>query len=204
MDDTTYALAPDAVFWTLQGEGPLLGEPMVFVRLAGCPVNCPQCDTDYSVASRATAKEIARRAVEVATPGTRWAFVTGGEPAAFDLMPLFAELRRAGFLVAVVTSGLVAAVPVGSATGGCDFLSVSPHRLDASWVVRRGDSVNLVPGLNGLKLADAEGIDWSGFAHRFVTPNSREPGSVAACIEWVRTHAGWRLGCQCHLVWGVA
>jgi len=35
-------------FRTIQGEGPLAGWPAVFVRLAGCPLSCWFCDTDYS------------------------------------------------------------------------------------------------------------------------------------------------------------
>lgn len=38
----TYLLAPEGVFWTLQGEGALQGTPMAFVRLAGCSVKCKQ------------------------------------------------------------------------------------------------------------------------------------------------------------------
>ena len=70
-------LAPQGVFRTIQGEGVLLGVPMVFVRLAGCSVGCPECDTDYSIAERATVEEIARRAID-ADPSLAWAWITGG------------------------------------------------------------------------------------------------------------------------------
>lgn len=33
-----YPIAPNGIFWTLQGEGALLGVPMRFVRLADHPV----------------------------------------------------------------------------------------------------------------------------------------------------------------------
>lgn len=36
------------VFRTIQGEGPFAGTPAVFVRLAGCNLQCPLCDTDYT------------------------------------------------------------------------------------------------------------------------------------------------------------
>lgn len=202
----TYGLAPQGVFATVQGEGVMLGVPMVFVRLAGCPVGCDGCDTDYLLASRASADDIARRAVEASEPGVEWAWVTGGEPAVYDLSPLFAALHRAGFRVAVATSG-IKAVPLGRAHGGCDFLSVSPHRVDDSWAVRRGDQLNVVPGLNGLKLSDLDGVDVSGFAHRFVTPcwygaGDRMDG-VREAADWVGRRPGWRVGIQAHKVWGL-
>src|SRR6202046_1496627 len=34
---------------TVQGEGPLIGRPTVFVRTAGCDYRCAWCDTLYAV-----------------------------------------------------------------------------------------------------------------------------------------------------------
>lgn len=42
-----YAIAPNGVFPTVQGEGAMLGVPTLFVRLAGCSVGCAGCDIDY-------------------------------------------------------------------------------------------------------------------------------------------------------------
>ena len=36
------------IFSTIQGEGPFAGVPAVFVRLFGCNLQCPMCDTDYT------------------------------------------------------------------------------------------------------------------------------------------------------------
>ena len=34
-----------SIFKTIQGEGPFCGTPAVFIRLAGCNLQCPWCDT---------------------------------------------------------------------------------------------------------------------------------------------------------------
>lgn len=212
MSEPTYPLAPHGVFRTIQGEGVLFGVPMVFVRFAGCPVNCDGCDTNYTLSERVGVEELARRVVGESLPGTRWVWVTGGEPTIHDLRPLCERLHDYNYSLALATAGINEDIPRGNAVAvgfnGFDFVSVSPHKIDGSWKLRRGDQLNIVPGLNGLKLSDLEGVDVSGFAHKFVTPFWYTPGErmerVSECRKWVDTHAGWRLGVQAHKSWGLA
>ena len=74
------------LFMSMQGEGPDVGGPAVFVRLHGCPVQCPGCDTHYTwdgseagnrVEVDAMMKQIAERLSEF--PGCS-VVLTGGEP----------------------------------------------------------------------------------------------------------------------------
>lgn len=46
--DYQSTLEVHSIFSTIQGEGPFCGRPAVFVRLAGCNLQCPGCDTEYT------------------------------------------------------------------------------------------------------------------------------------------------------------
>lgn len=193
---TTYPLAPQGVFRTVQGEGALLGVPMVFIRLGGCSVGCAGCDTNYAPDSVRTLAEIEAE-VKAVRGNAGWVFITGGEPADHELWPLL-ELARLHGKVALVTSGRKA---LGAGSRLIDFLTVSPHGKPEQLVLRMGSQVNLVPGLGGTRLRDWEGFDFVGFHHKYVTPFDKNPATVAECVEWVERHDGWRLGIQAHKGW---
>lgn len=202
-----YPLAPQGVFRTIQGEGTLLGLPMVFVRFAGCPVGCPSCDTNYTVNTRVSLTELVRMVVSEATPVTKYVWLTGGEPTIHELNPLIHELHKVGFRVALATAGIN---PVHRGwqfeNNAVDFLSVSPHRMDSSWVQRRGEQVNLVFGLNGLTPEEAQPhVDElrDGFADCWVTPCEGDSDSLQQCLEFVDRNRGFRLSIQAHKQWNL-
>jgi 7-carboxy-7-deazaguanine synthase len=194
-----YPLAREGVFRAVQGEGILLGVPMVFIRLAGCPIACAQCDTDYAVARRAQVSDVIQEAL-LLRRNHLWAWITGGEPALYNLRPLVAGLRHVGFAVAVATSGHY------EAGWGEDFLSVSPHD-PAQWKVRRGGELKLVAGLGTSRLADFEPtlqdprLYWGAC---YVLPCAGKPETLPECLAWVEHHRGWRLGIQAQKTWGLA
>lgn len=214
-DDQKLPLAPQGVFHTVQGEGLLMGLPMVFVRFAGCPVGCPECDTDYSIAAKKTVKEIVRDIVSVSSTATEWVWLTGGEPTIHDIQPLIQGIHKVGLKVALATAG-IRPVPRGNnytvnkgtavLNESVDFLSVSPHRIDPNLVQRRGEQVNLVFGLNGLTPEECEPIRAEledGFPTRWVTPCEGKPDTFNDCLDWVNKYRGWRIGTQVHKQWGL-
>lgn len=206
----SYAVAPGGIFWSLQGEAHLRGFQMAFVRLAGCSVGCPGCDTNYSVAEKLAPEEVAARVAQVMPiDRDQWVWITGGEPTDRDLRPLLAALKARGWSVALATSGAHRMIPP------VDWLSVSPHSSDpAKFIQRYGNEVKLVDGLNGLDL-DEWHAAWDSrvdFLYRYVQPASvlaggrwvEDDGSLARCLAFLRKHPRWALSRQDHHVWGVS
>ncbi len=110
------------VFYSIQGEGILLGTPSVFIRTSGCNLRCVWCDTPYtSWAPEGAERTLESIVEEVRQYPARHAVVTGGEPMiAPGIVELTARLRELGLHVTVETAGTVFA-PVA-----CDLMSISP------------------------------------------------------------------------------
>lgn len=97
-------LSLHSIFHTIQGEGPFCGTPSVFVRLAGCNLQCPVCDTDYTQGRRAASvQEILDKVREYQSSGL--VVITGGEPFRQDITQLLNVLTDAGFYVQIETNG---------------------------------------------------------------------------------------------------
>ena len=93
------------IFFSLQGETSRVGLPTVFVRLTGCPLRCGYCDTEYAFqgGERISIVDILTK---VASYGTRYVTVTGGEPLAQkECLALLGLLCEAGYSVSLETSG---------------------------------------------------------------------------------------------------
>jgi 7-carboxy-7-deazaguanine synthase len=87
VNDAAQELALSEIFESIQGEGPSVGVPSVFLRLAHCNLRCTFCDTPYTwdfkrfdrrAEVHATSlSEVARR---IRATHARNLVVTGGEP----------------------------------------------------------------------------------------------------------------------------
>jgi 7-carboxy-7-deazaguanine synthase len=110
------------LFYSLQGEGSLVGVPSVFIRTSGCNLRCVWCDTPYTSWQPEGADLTLNQIVdEVKAHPARHVVVTGGEPMiATELIPLTERLRGLGLHITIETAGTVFQ-PVA-----CDLMSISP------------------------------------------------------------------------------
>jgi 7-carboxy-7-deazaguanine synthase len=115
------------VFSSAQGEGLRQGEPTIFVRLSGCNLRCPFCDTKYAWtggAMRARDSVVAEvRKIRLDFPAP-WVCLTGGEPLLQDISGLVRDLKKEGLRVQVETNGTIdRLLPV-------DWYTISPKPKD--------------------------------------------------------------------------
>ena len=110
------------IFYSVQGEGTLVGVPSVFVRVSGCNLRCSWCDTPYT-SWNPEGDEWTNGAIvtEVAKYPARHVVITGGEPMLFaPVVELSRQLKDRGLHVTFETAGTVYQ-PVS-----CDLMSISP------------------------------------------------------------------------------
>ncbi len=117
------------LFYSLQGEGILVGTPSVFVRLAGCPFHCRWCDTayawDYAAGEELDQDQIVQR---VNQWPCRFVVLTGGEPLIGpdrsvrpEVVDLTHRLKDLGKHVTIETAGAIFVPDLA-----CDLMSISP------------------------------------------------------------------------------
>ena len=204
---------------TLQGEGPFAGRPAVFVRLAGCNLQCghPErnCDTDYTTGRRLLSVTDLAVLVALVKPDGNYPLtvITGGEPFRQPLGPFVKDMLRAGYDVQLETNGslydpsLVGAYGVISivcspktpklATELLPYITAYKYVLDAN-------HIDLTDGLPLLTLGECRPArPHSGFSGEvYVQPldagdpeqNKRHAdAAVTSCLKY-----GYRLSYQLH------
>ncbi|MCC5854852.1 MAG: 7-carboxy-7-deazaguanine synthase QueE [Idiomarina sp.] len=123
---TQTSLPVNEVFETIQGEGVFTGTPAIFLRLQGCPVGCPWCDTQQTWEKRGEDQIAVHDVLAKTAPTPTWAaltphgfleliaekkwtakhvVITGGEPCMYDLVELTELLHEHGFKTQIETSG---------------------------------------------------------------------------------------------------
>jgi organic radical activating enzyme len=98
------------IFPTIQGEGPYVGYPSVFIRLGGCNLACSFCDTEFDSYKNISLAAIISKVEELSKNQQgklvrKLIVITGGEPLRQPIERLCEELVARNFLVQIETNG---------------------------------------------------------------------------------------------------
>jgi 7-carboxy-7-deazaguanine synthase len=124
------------IFYSIQGEGMLIGTPSVFVRTSGCNLRCAWCDTPYtSWEPQGEERSIDSILAEAGQYGAAHVVITGGEPM---IAPGIEELtHRLTQHITIETAGTV------EKDVRCDLMSISPKLANSTPSSGRAESFDV-------------------------------------------------------------
>lgn len=178
------------IFYSLQAEGFYAGCPAVFVRLSGCNLKCPWCDTKYHNEGTWYTKEELEKAVYDIIPSKEVFIVfTGGEP---TLQLKEEEELFEGFEKHIETNGTN---PVPS---WIDWVTVSPK---SDIKIEKADEVKVVYE-NGRDeyLESLEDEDYLLFLQPLELNGKM---NIQETVDFILKHPRYRLSLQFHKMIGV-
>ena len=192
-------------FHSLQGEGHHSGRSAFFIRLAGCNVGCPWCDTKHSwpennhahrsLGALAAEAELAQR------NGAAFTVITGGEPLHHNLDDLALALREASHIpLHLETSG------VDGLTGNPDWITLSPkpHRPPSQELLNQCDELKvIVETADDLVFANSMAKAVRQQTVLLLQPGWDSPEGQQLAIDHVKRQPHWRLSLQTHKWLGV-
>jgi 7-carboxy-7-deazaguanine synthase len=110
------------IFYSIQGEGRLVGMPSVFIRTSGCNLRCAWCDTPYtSWRPEGEPWSLSKIMRKVASYPARHVVITGGEPLLTpEVVELSVAVKRAGLHLTIESAATLFQPVV------CDLISLSP------------------------------------------------------------------------------
>lgn len=187
------------IFYSLQGEGFYTGTPSLFIRLSGCNLQCPFCDTEHIPYTDMTEREIIEEAEKCPA---KHVVITGGEPSLQLTNSLVEGLHGVGKYVAVETNG------THELPSNVDWITLSPKdhfvRTDAAIVLRRCNEIKVVFTEQGLPSEYAEvQADQHFLQPCDVGDEARNAEILKRTIDYCLAHPIWRLSLQTHKLIGV-
>ena len=179
------------IFYSIQGEGFNTGKPAIFIRLSGCNLNCPFCDTEHQSYKGMTYDEIIEAIHDYPSD---LVVLTGGEPTLQGIEPLIQKIHQIGKTVAIETNG-TQPMPKGA-----DWITISPK---AAFIGERGKPVvdfamEVKVIFDGEHEPDDCGI---AAAHYYLQPcdtgnEEKNHEIIEKLIEYVKGHPKWKISLQ--------
>ena len=196
-------LQVNEIFYSLQGEGVQTGVPALFVRLAGCNLRCPYCDTQFNSAQPYSLTQLRNALADYPARHIIW---TGGEPALQLTQDIIDFFKAAGYRQSIETNG------TRPLPRGIDWITVSP-KPEALPHLRE----NFPQGVQEIRWPqEANGPLPPPFealpkAQYYCISPINPPGSTTyphpqalyKCLQFVQAHPQWRLSLQVHKLIGI-
>lgn len=183
-------------FHSVQGEGSHTGVSAFFIRLGGCDVHCPWCDTKESWnAKQHPKKSILELAEEVKQAKSAIAIITGGEPLLHDLTPLTAAIKEYNIPVHLETSG---SHPF---SGEFDWVTFSPKQFLAphpSIYPRVNELKVVIVNEYDLKWAEQQAALVPPETVKYLQPEWSTSKSKDLIFDYVLKNPQWRISLQTH------
>ncbi|MBM4260615.1 MAG: 7-carboxy-7-deazaguanine synthase QueE [Deltaproteobacteria bacterium] len=172
------------IFYSIQGEGRLVGVPSVFVRTSGCNLRCIWCDTPYT-SWRPTGREWSLSEIlkEISKYPARHVVVTGGEPfIAPELGKLTAALKRRGKHITIETAATIFKVV------DCDLISLSPKLANSTpWKKQRGKFAAMHEARRSNLEVLQQFVDGYDYQLKFVVQQAEDFSEIRTLIRMLRS-----------------
>ena len=163
------------IFYSIQGEGRLIGVPSVFIRTSGCNLRCVWCDTPYtSWKPQGEERSVNEILAEVKSRPAKHVVVTGGEPLlAHEIEELTHGLKHEGFHITIETAATIFK-PVT-----CDLMSMSPKLSNSTpWKRARGRFAKMHAEHRMNLLVIQEFIDCYDYQLKFVADKRQDLSEI--------------------------
>lgn len=198
MNQLNHTYWVNEIFYSLQGEGQHAGTAAVFIRLSGCNLKCPFCDTDFHTYKEMTAQEIAEAVNKLSE--SSMIVITGGEPSIQLDDNLIYFLRHRSVLpryIAVETNG------TGKLPDDIDWVTLSPK---SQWqkkpiILKEVSEIKTVMDEDTLAVDLLRMQEAYPNALCFVQPcdtDNKEKNEtiIKRCVDFVKDYPQWRLSLQ--------
>ncbi len=192
------------MFESIQGEGELTGTPSLFIRMGGCNLACPFCDTDFDNPVLTPESEIISTVAASTMP---LIVLTGGEPTLTIDSEFIAALHTAApdKTITIETNG------TQPLPAGLNHVTISPKsRPDGSLypiLADHADEIKVVytgQNLEPYFKLRCSRPDTRYFLQPCWTPDCRtREANLRATIAAVMSDPRWRLSLQTHRILGV-
>jgi 7-carboxy-7-deazaguanine synthase len=177
------------LFYSIQGEGKLIGVPSVFVRASGCNLRCTWCDTPYaSWNPEGDDRAVERIVRETLAFGAKHVVLTGGEPMIMpDIAEIAQQLHASGLHITIETAAtLFKPVHVHLASLSPKLSNSTPHEREGGRFAQLHDKQRTRPDVIA-EFIDHVRTTGGDYQLKFVVSEARDLDEIDVLLGTIPT-----------------